>query len=82
MWSSNRTRQTKLRPSAGDSIQVSLNVPQAFALGQLGENQTDELCPSSKIPSFVIAAVPTDTTVKLLAVDHRQNLEKNERAVV
>lgn len=71
---SNRTRQTQLRPSAGDCVQARLNIAQAFALGQLGENQTNELCSAGEMPNFVITAVPANTAVKLLSVDHRENL--------
>ena len=79
---SNRTRQTQLRPSTGYRVQARFNVAQAFAMGQLGENQTNELCPAGEMPNFVIAAVPADTAVKLLSVDHRENLRKNERALI
>jgi hypothetical protein len=79
---SNRTRQTQLRPSTGDCVQARFNVAQAFAMGQLGEYQTNKLCPAGEMPNFVIAAVPTHTAVKLLSVDHRENLRKNERALI
>lgn len=63
-----------LSPSTGDGVQARLNIAQAFALGQLGENQTNELCPAGEMPNFVVATVPANTTVKLLSVDYRENL--------
>lgn len=51
-----------------------IDIAQAFALGQLGENQTNERCPAGEMPNFVIAEVTADTAVKLLSVDRRENL--------
>ena len=62
--------------------QAGFDIPQAFAIGQLGEGQTEKLIPAGEAADFVVATIAGDATLKLLRMNPVQELRQDEFAGV
>ena len=61
--------QTQVVELVAAGVETRFDVAQAFAPGQLGKDQTDELLPSGEVLDLVIATVALDAAAKLLWMD-------------
>ena len=73
----NGPAQSQMIELIGARVEAGFDVAQAFAPGQLREDQTDELLPTGEMFDLVVAAVAADATVELLAMKTIQELGKD-----
>src|SRR5215831_2241306 len=72
--------QTQVIELRSTRIEAGFDIPQTLAPSQLGEGQAHKLFPSGEVFDFVLAAVASDTSLKLLGMDAIEQLGEHETA--